>query len=197
MSKLTLVSTQEISELLNTDSTDESMVSLLSFSVTTEIEKYCDRILVNREISEFHSGYASNSIGSKEYPVTGFSSLQIKDNSNIDYQNISPELYGVSPKPGESTEPIEVELINGYLFPRGKNNIRLTYTAGYLPDAIPQDLKIAFCEILSWMLKRLKARQIGVNTLARAKNQTGPLLYDPNIPEHARQILDSYRRKGY
>jgi hypothetical protein len=197
MSKLTLIPTDEISELLNTDSTDESVVSLLSFSVTTEIEKYCNRILVNREILEFHSGYTSNSISSKEYPVTEFASLQIKDSSSIDYQIISPDLYGITPSPGISSEPVEVELVNGYLFPRGKNNIKLTYTAGYLPEEVPQDLKMAFCEILSWMLKRLKARQIGVNTLARAKNQSGPLLYDPNIPEHARQILDSYRRKGY
>jgi hypothetical protein len=47
------------------------------------------------------------------------------------------------------------------------------------------------------MLKRLKARQIGVNSLIRNKNQTAQPLYDVSFPEHAREILHSYRRKDY
>ena len=198
MPKLTLLTFDEIRSLLvETDPTDESIISLLAFSVTLEIENYCGRVFVSRPITEYQGGSASDAVTTREYPVTAFKSLEVKDRTRGVFQLLNSDYYTLTPEPGESSGPIDIELVSGYTFPRGKNNIKLKYTAGYLPGEVPDDLKMAFCEIISWMLKRLKARQVGVHTLDRAANQKGPLLYDPNIPEHARQILQSYRRKGF
>jgi len=195
MAKLTLISSSDILELLNIDFTDEDMVTLLSFSVTTEIENYCRRVLIARSLREYRDGNRASIIELKEWPVTDFATLEVR--RGREFTPIDPQLFSVCPEPGTVLTPCQVELTEGLLFPLGNNNILIRYGAGYAPDQVPDDLKTAFCEILEWMLKRLKARQIGVHALARAKNQTGPLLYDPNIPDHARQILESYRRKRY
>ncbi len=198
MPKLTLLPLDEICSLIdNTDPSDENMIALLDLSVTLEIENYCSRVFVSRPITEYQGGSASGAVTTREYPVTAFESLEVKDRTSGEFQLLNTDYYSLTPEPGESSGPIDIELVSGYTFPQGKNNIKLQYTAGYLPGEVPDDLKMAFCEIVSWMLKRLKARQVGVHTLDRAANQTGPLLYDPNIPDHTRQILLSYRRKGF
>ena len=197
MSRLTLLPVPEIMEYLNLDETDENMVTLLSFSVSTEMEKYTHRTLINRIKIEYQDGHNADALYLMEYPVTEFNLLQIRNHQNLQYRSIDPSLYSLTPQPGESDSPIELILLPGYHFPRGNNNIRMSYTAGYTEQTMPEDLKTAFCEIISWMLGRLRSRQLGVDLLSHSSQQTAPLMYSKEIPAHARQILNAYRRKGY
>ncbi|QEN06799.1 hypothetical protein EXM22_01880 [Oceanispirochaeta crateris] len=197
MSKLTLLPVPEIMKFLNLDDRDENMVTLLSLSVSIEIEKYTHRILINRIKSEYQDGHNSDALYLLDYPVSEFNLLQIRSRRDLQYRSIDPTLYSLTPLPGESDQPIELTLLPGYTFPRGSNNIRISYTAGYTDETMPEDLKTAFCEIITWMLGRLKARQIGIDLLKSSSSQNSTLMYSKEIPEHARTILNSYRRKSY
>ena len=197
MSELMLLTVPQIMEYLNLDDTDENMVSLLSFSVTAEIEKYTHRILINRSKTEYQDGHNADALYLMEYPVTDFTLLQMRGSRSLEFRTVDSTLYSLTPQPGETDSPVEITLLPEYMFPRGSNNIRISYSAGYTQENMPEDLKTAFCEILNWMLGRLKARQIGVDLISHRTSQNTPLMYTREIPEHARSILNSYRRKGY
>jgi len=193
MSKLTLLPVPEIMKYLNLDDSDKSMVSLLSSSVTDEIEKYTDRILIDHLICEYADGRRSGIFTLKDYPVNNFSNLQLY-REDLEFHSVSRRLYTLRPKPGTSDKPVKLIFSDDLSCPSGRRRIRFIYKAGYLPDVLPDDLKIAFCEIISWLLKRLNSRKISAEALFRNIHHVHILMYTQRIPENARKILNFYCR---
>jgi hypothetical protein len=69
----------------------------------------------------------------------------------------------------------------------------VVYTAGYLEDEIPEDLKAAAAELVEWNFKRLSNRQIGeVNLKYGQRTQLST-----SMPEHVRELIEPYKRKNW
>ena len=192
---MTLVTYEDITQFLETDETEEGLLNLLSFNATTELENYTHRILAQREISEFHNGHNQNTLELRQYPVQEITSIKVwRTNPIPDYIPIAKEIYNYDPNP---EGPVQIRLLIHFSFPRGDRNIKVTYTAGYTRETLPDDLMMACVETVSWLYKRLKARQIGVSQLVDERNRTGRTLYDRTLPPHVREILEPYRIKGW
>jgi hypothetical protein len=195
MPQIALVSFDAIQSFLEVEDSEEGLITLLSCSASMEIENFTHRVLCNRVIEEFHDGYNQNSIILKEYPVTLFSSLQIWHRQPVSqFISMTTDSFHYELN---STGQTEVQLMAHFSFPRGERNIKATYTAGYSPETIPEDLQMAVLETVSWLYKRHKSRQVGVDALIDERNTSFRYVYDKSLPKHVIQLLQPYRRKGW
>jgi len=195
MTRLTLLPVPEIMKYLNLDDSDKSMVTLLASSVTNEIERYTVRILLKRHICQYMNGFWGNRLKLNNYPVNSFHGIQVYQRYEVDFHDLKSSIYTLSPKPGTSDLPVKLLLNENHIFPRGKRNIRIFYNAGYSQNKVPEDLKSAYCEIIFWILERLKSCNIKTENLDQARHHINILMYSQRPPEGAMNILNSYRRK--
>ena len=195
MPQITLVPFEQLQTFMELEDSEEGIINMLSFSATTEIENHTHRILYEREIGEFHDGYNQNSIELKEYPVTEVNRISIRQFTKLcAFIPLESEAYTCQTQEnGFST----IFLQNNYSFPKGQQNIKVLYTAGYNSETLPDDLQMAVCETVSWLYKRMKARQIGVTQLVDERNRASRFTYDKTLPDHVREILEPYRKKEW
>ncbi|MDC7225209.1 MAG: hypothetical protein PQJ61_00430 [Spirochaetales bacterium] len=192
---INLISWAHCKKLLSLDTREKAFLELLIFSATAEIENYTNRKLKQREMRELHNGFNQNEVLLKNYPVKEVSSLKVDNERDYTEETIVNKDYYSCFIPHEKDyeQPSEIILTDGYSFPRGRNNIEVIYTAGYLEEEVPEDLKTATVEMVEWSYKRLKNRQIGeVNLKYGQETQVAT-----KMPEHVMKLLEPYRRKHW
>lgn len=120
------------------------------------------------EYTDYAVSRASNSIR----PIGSAFDLLSFSNSSIN--------VGSTPPYGSKNTPMFKEAINGY---------RITYTGGY--DAgIPEDLKVAVLDLLSYYLKNDSA--VHTHKLAQPNTMQVEYITSTNLPAHIKRILDLY-----
>lgn len=178
-----LISWEHCKNLLDIDLKERAFVELLIFSASVEIETYTNRKLKQREIRELHDGCNQNEITLKQYPVKDVTSLKVDNKRSYpDETIVNTDYYNcfIPISEDDMENQSEIILTDGYIFSKGRNNIEVIYTAGYLDEEIPQDLRTAATELVEWTFKRLKNRQIGeVNLKYGQKTQLST-----SIPDH-------------
>lgn len=197
MSLISLADFAHCRDVLELDDRDETAVELLIFSCSAEIESYTRRCLTERLIAEFRDGYLNPSLNLRQYPVKEVTELRCQK-GNEEFV-VSQELFSLD-NPGVQEcyeQPVRITLNEGYLFPLGRYNIQVTYTAGYSPQTMPADLKMALCEMVGWSLKRIRARQIGMSGLVNSRRSKEWPVTEKTMPDHVKEILEPYRRKGW
>ena len=180
---------------------DDYVVQNLIDSVSDFIEKtYCNRKFLTSSYTEFYdgreinagygffgtAGYASGATYKRliilnQYPVTAVSGVW--DDPNRIFANsdlIDPTSY-------IWTSEGRLEL-DGLFFSRGIQNIKVTYTAGYAADSIPNDLQYAVWKIVQNIYK---SSVTAVNSPQRLSIITEITTMENT---EARKILDNYRR---
>ena len=191
-----LISWEYCKKLLEIESRERAFVELLIFSASAEIETHTNRKLKQRNIRELHNGYRQNEIILKQYPVKEITSLKVDNNRSYTEETIiNTDYYSCFiPSANDDMETqSEIILTDGYLFPNSRNNIEVIYTAGYLEEEIPEDLKTATIELVEWKYKRLKNRQIGeVNLKYGQKTRL-----ETKLPENVRDLIKPYMRKNW
>ena len=176
-------------------SKEKTFIELLIFSASAEIETYTGRKLKQRQIRELNDGCSQSEIILKQYPVKEVTSLKVDNERNYQEETIvSNEYYSCFiPNQDDLEYQSEIILAQGYSFPNGRNNIEVIYTAGYLDEEVPEDLKTAVTELVEWSFKRLNNRQIGeINLKYGQKTQLAT-----RIPEHVRDLIEPYKRKNW
>jgi hypothetical protein len=184
-------------EALELDDRDQPAIELLIFSCSAEIESYTGRNLLQRSLVEYRNGFLNPSMALRQYPVSELTELRC--NRGDEEFVVNPELFTLdNPALQNCTEqPARIRLNEDYLFPRGRNNIHITYTAGYAADDMPAPLKMALAEMVGWSLKRMRARQIGMSGLTNSKRAKEWPVTDKTMPDHVKDLLEPYRRKGW
>lgn len=191
-----LVSWEECKKLLDIDSREKAFIELLIFSASAEIETYTNRKLKQRDIRELQDGCMQNELTLKQYPLKEITSLKIDNERNYPEETIvNTDYYKcfIPYSEDDRETPSEIILAEGYLFPKGRNNIEIIYKAGYLDEEMPEDLKTAVIELVEWNYKRLKNRQIGETNLKYGEKTQ----LETTIPKNIRDLLDPYKRKNW
>ncbi len=154
---------------------EDSLLNRLMNWATDFIHSYCGRTFPQGSYDEYYDGDGTDNLLSHQFPVTSVSSLEVdgvvKD-ATKDFV-----LYA----------PLGLIRLKLGVFPRGKKNIRLQYTAGY--SSIPKDLEQACIELVALKYYDRGRERLGVESKEGASFVT-------QLPAEIKQVLDLYKRYG-
>lgn len=119
----------------------------------------------------------------QESPVIQISSIERSENYGQTYTTLTEFTDWVLDQENQQILPVGLpefrKLINGY---------RITYTAGY--DTIPEDLKLAVLDLVTYYIKNQGAVQSQV--MVSSGNAQVQYLTQSNLPGHIKRVLDLY-----
>jgi hypothetical protein len=170
MALTTLAAVKEYLGLSGTG--EDSLLNRLVEWATSFIQTYCGRIFFQGSYDEYHDGDGSDSVLSRQFPIVSVDTVEVdgvvKDSSSF-------VVYA----------PIGMIRLKSGVFPRGKNNIRLMYTAGYA--SLPKDLEQACIELVALKYYDRGKERLGVEKQAGVAFASQP-------PEEIKRVLDLYKR---
>lgn len=152
---------------------DDSILTSLISSATLFIQSYLSREISENTYTEKFSGYGNPFHLVSNYPIQSIDSISIDGVSFTDYD----------------FDDIQV-VLNGGVFPRGRINCTMVYTAGYTD--IPLDIEQACIELVQIKYKQLE--HIDLASKAIAGETTSFIVSD--IPAFIKATLNLYKKVG-
>lgn len=192
---------KEYAGIAHTETTDDIFIRNLLDRTTKLIERYIGRVLFQTTYTEYYSGDGKmDEVAVNHWPLISISSL--KDDPGrvftiadlVDDDVTSPGDYVILEK-GKVENPGIVKLINGLVFTRSDNGIKITYIGGYAEDDIPLDLKHAQVEWVAFILAQktdrlgVRSVKLGDYTVAYQSEEGRPY----GMPVSVKGVLDYYR----
>lgn len=171
---------------------EDSIVESLIDSVSKLLAGYCGRKFISAEYTEYHDGDDTTSLVLNQFPVTELESLHIDPLRDFD----SPSEVDADENVILDAESGIIKLWNNYgLFPTGKGNIKVVYTAGYASASVPADLSYAAkLTVLQYYKRHYQDKRIGLSS-ETVGDRTFTYAND-DIPKAAKTILNNYKRSG-
>jgi hypothetical protein len=121
---------------LDNNPKDDAVLSRLITACSMFIQSWCNRVFASANYTDTISGEHTNVVFLQNVPITAVSSVMINGNAVPAASTVN----GVGYVFGSNQV-----MVNGYRFPRGYNNITISYTAGYA--TIPFDIEQACIEL--------------------------------------------------
>jgi uncharacterized phiE125 gp8 family phage protein len=150
--------------------------------------RYTGRRLASRQYTEQLDGLGDNLLMLPEYPIQSVDSVYVDPQRNFAVDT-------------EITDYLLYEDFGGLWhdggFPAGRKNVKITYTAGFPSDGVPEDLQSAVAEIVAWMDSRMNESGVGVGIRRVEGPGGGQTEYEMTIPLAAQRKLDHYVRHDY
>ncbi|OHB90343.1 MAG: hypothetical protein A3D89_04315, partial [Planctomycetes bacterium RIFCSPHIGHO2_02_FULL_52_58] len=153
---------------------EDSLLNRLMDRATDFIHSYCGRIFPQGGYDEYIDGDGTETLLSHQFPILSVNSLEV---DRVVKDSASFVLYA----------PLGLLKLKSGVFPRGKKNVRLQYTAGYA--AIPKDIEQACIELVA-----LRYYDRGKERLGVASSEGTSFV--PQLPQEIRQVLELYKRHG-
>lgn len=140
---MAICTADDIKEYFNDSSLDDTIVTTLIATATSQIEAYCDRKFEAHDYVEiFHGGRNGTSkIFLTNYPVDTTKDVKVYEDRN----RIFPESSLIPASDYYVEEDTGTILLDATVGP-GNGNIKVSYSAGYAEADIPLDLKQAVME---------------------------------------------------
>lgn len=160
-------------------SADAELTRLLGMADAC-IELELNRTLSSGTRTERRSGYGTDILSLRDYPVTAVSLLKING------VEIAASVDGSA---GYYFERESIYLLGGMCFTRGRKNILINYTAGY--TTIPADIQHAAIEIAAQAFR--EREWIGQTSKSLAGETTA--FARGFMPDSAKETLSKYRRR--
>ena len=161
----------------NTD--DDALLNRLVKSASEFIQTWLNRSFASQDYNEARDGTGGARMMFADYPVTAVSSVVV-DGLAIP---ASPDEI----QPGYYFDKTSI-MLAGYVFGRGMNNVKMTYTAGYA--ATPPEIEQACIEMIS--LRYKERDRIGHQSKSLAGETVTFFIKD--MPDSVRTILNNYRK---
>ena len=162
-----------------TTSADDATLARLITAASGYIEQWTNRHFSSQQFTEVRDGTGSAVMVFADYPVTAVQSVVINGNA------ITP-----SPGYGQAGYSYDTSTIRltGYLFDKGRGNVRLTYTAGYA--VTPPEIEQACIELVA--LRYKERDRIGHQSKSLAGETVTFIVRD--FPDSVRTILGNYKK---
>jgi len=172
---MSLTTLSTVKEYLGLTGTGEDLLlNRLIDWATDFIHSHCGRIFPQGGYDEYIDGDGTETLLSHQFPTLSVSSLEVdgavKDSASF-------VLYA----------PLGLLRLKSGVFPRGKKNVRLQYTAGYA--TIPKDIEQACIELVALKYYDRGSARLGV----ASKEGTS---FVSQLPQEIRQVLELYKRYG-
>jgi hypothetical protein len=205
LSQYALVDLDSIKSVLGiTNDSQDEILTVITNSVSSMIESYCDRQFLARDYVDYLDGKGEQSIVLAQHPINRIDELA--DDPNLQWPTstiIDPSGFTYYPEDGIITLVPEYVLfgIEG-IFYGGVRNVRVKYNAGYgytdstspaSVSGVPYDLQSIVYEIIIKKYKSWSTQSIGVQT-GSVHGVNVSILLDDILPGH-KLILDRKYRK--
>ena len=165
-------------------------LALLITAASTAIERYCKRIFESAAyVDEEYHGNGTTAMFLDNFPVTTLTSIVV-----VEFDGTLSTMLGTNYDVREATGEIQVagDCTGDYCyFPKGFNNLRANYTAGYA--TVPEDVQEACAQLIAWMygmaslLPGVKSEKLGDYAMSFGGVSTG------EWPVMVKEILAQYR----
>lgn len=184
---------QAKAQLKITASSEDSFIESLVNRESQKAASYCGRTFVQESFTEFYDGEGEDTIVVRNYPIASLTSLHddVRRDFNSDTQiSISDDVL-VDNRAGI------VRLWNNRsAFNKGKGNVRIAYTGGYVAGSnVPHDLQEAVLIMILHAYRRLYADQ-RIGLVSETIGDRNVTYSRSDIPAEAKVILDQYRYYG-
>lgn len=169
-----------------TSTTQDEKIDIIIPKVSELVKSICGRTFVdyvNDTKTEIYDG-GTNYHTLLEFPVLAVSSVEYSSDFGKTYTTLEEYTdYVVNAR--SST----IESVSGKEFPLKTNSFRITYTAGY--EVLPQDLKLAVLDLVSYYLRNDMA--VHSNRAPGANSVQIEYVTTTALPAHIARVLDLYK----
>lgn len=166
----------------------DTMIELFINSASDDIERYCQRQFKSQSYTEYHHGRNQNILLFHQYPVVSVSELRIDFQS--DFTSSDSLIAATDYRIGDDNNTLV--LVNGQVFSKGVNNVRVIYTAGFA--TIPSSLENACLWIVSYYNRMREGQNIGRTSKSKEGESAG---YLQQWPPHVKNAIDQFRRTEF
>jgi hypothetical protein len=175
-----LCTVEDVTSYLSlSDGQDTDLIQNLITNASAFIDNYCNRVLLSNDYTETHNGTGGDELPFRQFPVSAVASV------SIDGQ---PVTLSTSTSSSGFVWDDWTLYLRGYCFPRGAQNVTISYTAGLM--AVPPDVNQACIEIVALKYKRRTSLEVSSKTL----NGEVISFNTSDMPASAKSTLANYRR---
>lgn len=143
------------------ESQDEEVMEELVNACYKDIEARCDRQFMSRSYTAILDGNGRTYLPMPYYPITAVTSLYTGRTALTDGVEITSDYYEWD---ANNQEDPFLYLLDGYTFPEGFRNVKITFTAGY--STIPADLRELLLAYVAFLWR--KRDVLGKEVIERA-----------------------------
>lgn len=184
---LDLVTLQEYKSYAGISSTNQdAAITTLIPKVSALVKSICRRTFVDYvtedKVEIFRGG---THLSLAEYPVLDVESVEYSANYGADYILLAKFVDWVL----EAEDSNIIPTASLGVFPQGVNAYRVTYTAGY--TTIPEDLKLAVFDLISYYLKNDSA--VHNSRLPTGNTVQIQYIMSTALPSNIQRVLDLYK----
>lgn len=163
---------------------DDAVLGSLIDAVSVAINEYLNRTIESTVLNEYYNGSYQKGIRLRNWPVTAMTSVFINGAS---IQILAPNDYSSN---GVRWSPEHYLIANGVEFTKGWMNVIVNYTAGYAPDAIPDDIVQAANEMVALRYKNSRGDRLGVSSKGLAGETI--TFSQKDMPDSTKSVLKQY-----
>lgn len=173
--------------------TDDPLLSRIITAVSQYIETYCNRVFAQATYTETRNGNGRRSLSFLQFPVTTVTTVTVDGVSIPARPAFGSGSFNVVNFTGGGAGAgyvfdTQTLYLDGYAFSRGKQNVTLTYQAGF--PSIPYDLGQACIDLVSLCYRRRD--RIGVTGKGVGPEHISYMV--GKIPDDVLMTLDQYTR---
>lgn len=182
MSLTTLANLKAWIEIPAATTTNDVLLQRLIDSSSAFIESWLNRTILQATYSEIYDGNNFDTISLKNYPVQNLNSVLI---GGVSQPVLAPGDF-VSTGIGFN----EYQIYGQYtIFPRGRQNISVTYSAGYVKP--PLDIEQACIELSALKYKNMRGERLGMTSKGLAGESTA--FFSGDMLPGTKALLYQYR----
>jgi hypothetical protein len=158
---------------------DDALLQTLCTNASAFVINFLNRNLLTASYTETRNGVGGDRLAFRQYPVTAVASVVI-DGVTVPLST-SPAQFGY-------VFDEEMLYLRGGVFPRGVQNVAISYTAGLA--SVPLDVAQACIEIVATKYKRRTNIEVSAKTL----NGETISFTQADMPAASKLALDNYKR---
>lgn len=192
-----LVTLAKANSFLGTSGVDTEIERLINVASQT-IAKYCKRVLVNTDHTEYHDGRRTHVLQVREWPINGGPGGAGKPDVFVDANSEFAADTELDADEIYVHEKGTLIYLRQGTFQKGTRNIKVVYQAGLGVGgdsaSMPADLENACLDFVSWKYRQNADRRLGIEQ----KSKLGETVtYELGIPKFIRDQIEPYVRQEF
>lgn len=189
-----LVLLGEYKDILEIEGSDEDdFIELTQYEVEQRIKNFLMRDIEATDYIEKYNGTGKNFLVLSQFPINSVSKLEIYEGLDSNGDEIwTEQVQGTDYDRLIIPTTKETVFLDGNVFSKGIQNIRITYNAGY--TIIPNDIQQACKKLMVIYYGQVrKMRSLGINSVTQSNGASGTISFDKDEEDRILKSIEYYQ----